>query len=299
MNVQYGTPEDMTSWMDLVQEVSPNFPGLETPESIAEHRETVLRFMKNHRALCVKEQSKVVGVLLFSTSHNMICCLAVSPNHRRMGIASMLLAEALGNLDRSRDITVTTFRAEDKKGSAPRALYRKFGFTPGKLGVENDYPVQEFVLRAIERIIDEDEKEKIASEILTGLPEWFGLPESRASYIAESRKLPFWAAFAGDCPIGFLALKRTSPDTAEVFVMGILKEYHRIGIGRALYGTFEEYARKIGCSFAQVKTVQMGHYPEYDRTNRFYTAMGFRELECFPTLWDSWNPCQVYVKYLW
>ena len=47
-----------------------------------------------------------------------------------------------------------------------------------------------------------------------------------------------------------------------------------------------------------VKTVKMGHYKEYDITNKFYIAMGYKELECFPTLWDEWNPCQIYIKYL-
>lgn len=48
----------------------------------------------------------------------------------------------------------------------------------------------------------------------------------------------------------------------------------------------------------QVKTVQMGKYPEYDATNRFYLALGFGEFEVFPTLWDEWNPCQIYVMSL-
>ena len=48
----------------------------------------------------------------------------------------------------------------------------------------------------------------------------------------------------------------------------------------------------------QVKTVQMGKYEEYDRTNRFYLALGFREFEVFPTLWDEGNPCQVYIMSL-
>ena len=45
----------------------------------------------------------------------------------------------------------------------------------------------------------------------------------------------------------------------------------------------------------QVKTVQMGKYKEYDKTNCFYLSLGFKEFEVFPTLWDEWNPCQVYV----
>ena len=45
----------------------------------------------------------------------------------------------------------------------------------------------------------------------------------------------------------------------------------------------------------QVKTVAMGHYVEYDATNRFYQSLGFQELEIFPTLWGEKNPCQIYV----
>lgn len=77
----------------------------------------------------------------------MICCLAVTPEYRRNGIASALLEKALAELDRSKDITVTTFRDNDKKGIAPRALYKQFGFVEEKLLIENDYPVQRFVLR--------------------------------------------------------------------------------------------------------------------------------------------------------
>ena len=147
MNVEYGTSMDIESWMDLVKLVSWNFPGLETEADIENHRKTVLRFMDENRALCVKETDKVVGVLLISKKHNMICCLAVAPEYRRKGIASLLLQKALAELDSCRDITVTTFRDNDEKGIAPRALYKKFGFVEEKLMIENDYPVQRFILR--------------------------------------------------------------------------------------------------------------------------------------------------------
>ena len=147
MKVEYGTPLDIESWMELVHRVSWNFPGLETEAAIDDHRRTVLRFMGENRALCVKDDEKVVGVLLLSKKHNMICCLAVAPEYRRKGIASLLLEKALAELDNSRDITVTTFRDNDEKGIAPRALYKQFGFAEEKLMIENDYPVQRFVLR--------------------------------------------------------------------------------------------------------------------------------------------------------
>ena len=146
MEVEYGTFRNIDSWMELVNEVRWNFPGLETQEAMEDHRKTVLRFMGENRALCVKDCDKVIGVLLLSKKHNMICCLAVAPEHRRNGIASALLEKALSELDRSKDVTVTTFRENDEKGTAPRALYKRFGFMEGKLLDEFGYPVQEFVL---------------------------------------------------------------------------------------------------------------------------------------------------------
>ena len=49
------------------------------------------------------------------------------------------------------------------------------------------------------------------------------------------------------------------------------------------------------CPVVQVKTVESGNNKYYDITNKFYKHLGFRELEVFRTLWDEWNPCQVYV----
>ena len=147
MGVSFGQPADIDSWMDLVRQVSWNFPGLETEKDLDEHRQTVLRFMEKRQALCVKSGDQCSGVLLFSRNRNMICCLAVSPESRRTGIASKLLETALGELDRSRDITVSTFRENDEKGTAPRALYRKYGFAEGELTEEYGYPNQVFVLK--------------------------------------------------------------------------------------------------------------------------------------------------------
>ena len=147
----------------------------------------------------------------------------------------------------------------------------------------------------IQRIEDPDRREAAAREVLEALPDWFGIPESREAYIRESRAQPFWADIESGETRGFLALKETSPYTAELAVMGVLPEYHRRGIGRALFDAFRRYAKEKGYVFLQVKTVREGRYACYDRTNAFYRSLGFRELECFPTLWDEANPCQIYV----
>ena len=142
------------------------------------------------------------------------------------------------------------------------------------------------------------DKQRITRQILEALPDWFGIPEAREGYIEKSAEQPLFAAFDGETPVGFLYLVQTGRDTAELYVMGVLKEYHRRGIGRTLFAAAKRRAKELGYSFLQVKTVQMGKYPEYDATNRFYLALGFREFEVFPTLWDEWNPCQIYVMAL-
>ena len=142
------------------------------------------------------------------------------------------------------------------------------------------------------------EKEMISRTILEALPDWFGLPEAREEYIVNSVNQQFFAAVKEEKTIGFLWLKQTGKDTVEVSVMGVLKEFHRHGIGRKLFMKAKEKAIKDGFSFIQVKTVQMGQYDNYDNTNKFYISLGFKEFEIFPTLWDEWNPCQVYVMAL-
>ena len=149
------------------------------------------------------------------------------------------------------------------------------------------------------RIVDDiEEKQRIARSILTALPEWFGIPESTENYIRESANEIMVASFEEEKANGFLCLKETGNATVELYVMGIRKEYHRRGIGRQLFRQARDAAAGAGYAFMQVKTVQMGKYEEYDRTNRFYLALGFREFEVFPTLWDEGNPCQVYVMSL-
>ena len=95
-------------------------------------------------------------------------------------------------------------------------------------------------------------------------------------YIAESAGKAFFCAYDGDSPAGFLYLKETGRDTIELYVMGVLPQLHRRGVGRELLNRASAKPRGDGLRpFMQVKTVQMGKYPQYDRTNRFYRALGF------------------------
>ena len=150
----------------------------------------------------------------------------------------------------------------------------------------------------VKTITCENEKREISRYILESLTEWFEIPEAREKFIRDSADKDFFCAFAENKPVGFLYLEQTGNATVELAVMGVLKEYHRHGIGKALFESAKKTAGEKGYSFMQVKTVQMGKYEDYDKTNLFYISLGFKEFEVFPTLWDEDNPCQVYIMAL-
>ena len=144
-------------------------------------------------------------------------------------------------------------------------------------------------------INEKQEKKLVARQILEALPEWFGIAEAREKYISDSEEQIFFAAKHKEKYVGFLCLNKTGKSTVELTVMGVLKEYHRQGYGKQLFEAARGYAKELGYEFIQVKTVAMGHYDNYDKTNHFYQSVGFKEFEIIPTLWDEKNPCQIYI----
>ena len=114
------------------------------------------------------------------------------------------------------------------------------------------------------QIANDEDKKRIIRNILEELPEWFGIPEAREEYIRDSAGKVFFCAMENEKDLGFLYLKETGKDTVELAVMGVLKEYHRKGIGKELFNRAKKAAKEMGYSFIQVKTVQMGKYKSYE-----------------------------------
>lgn len=150
----------------------------------------------------------------------------------------------------------------------------------------------------IEQIQDAALKRTISRNVLEALRDWFEVDESREKYILDCAGWIFLAAKEEDQYVGFLCLKETGRETVELAVMGVLREYHRKGLGRALFEEAKKTAKEKGYSFMQVKTVKEGMYADYDITNRFYQSLGFKEFEVIEEIWGKENPCQIYVMSL-
>ena len=87
----------------------------------------------------------------------------------------------------------------------------------------------------IEQIKAPATKQSIARKILENLHDWFEVDESREKYISDCADWIFLAAKENNEYAGFLCLKETGKDTVELAVMGVLKNFHRHGLGRQLF----------------------------------------------------------------
>jgi ribosomal protein S18 acetylase RimI-like enzyme len=143
----------------------------------------------------------------------------------------------------------------------------------------------------------QDGRGALARRILSGLPDWFGIPESVDAYVAASEQLPMFAVRADGGHVGFLSVKLHTAVAAEAFVVGVERAWHRRGCGRALFAAAERMLAAQGVRYLTVKTLAGSHPdPFYAATRRFYEAIGFEPIEVFPTLWSEENPCLLMLK---
>jgi GNAT superfamily N-acetyltransferase len=133
--------------------------------------------------------------------------------------------------------------------------------------------------------------------ILRTLPEWFGIEGAIVSYCAEAAVLPTYFVIRDDgTKIGFACLRFNNEFTAEIHVMGILREFQGKGVGQALVEHLAEQARQRSCEYLMVKTVGPSHTDvNYAQTREFYLQAGFRPLAEFDSIWPG-NPCLIMAR---
>jgi GNAT superfamily N-acetyltransferase len=137
----------------------------------------------------------------------------------------------------------------------------------------------------------------ICRDVLAALPDWFGFPESVATYVEAAEREPTVVATLDGRDCGMLTLVLHSPYAAEIVVMGVLPEHHRAGIGRALLEAAESWLAQRDVAYLQVKTLSPRSADAgYAATRAFYFGCGFRPLEEMPELWGADQPALQMIK---
>lgn len=149
----------------------------------------------------------------------------------------------------------------------------------------------------IKEIKDNTLKQLICSDILRDLPEWFGIEESTKEYIDNVIKYPFIAYYVDDEAVGFYSLRKENENTLDMYVLGIKKSYHNLGIGRKLQEYVFEYAVDNNYKYCMVLTLSKSHSDKnYGQTRAFYHKMGFVDIFESNKIWDEHNPTQIMIK---
>ena len=65
--------------------------------------------------------------------------------------------------------------------------------------------------------------------LIAALPDWFGIPESNASYLRNLAALPSWVALADDRLAGAVTLEQHFPSSFEVHFMAVRPEHQMVG----------------------------------------------------------------------
>jgi ribosomal protein S18 acetylase RimI-like enzyme len=138
----------------------------------------------------------------------------------------------------------------------------------------------------------------VARAVLAALPAWFARPEAVDAYVAAADRLPMLVARDTEGrTVGFLSWKEHTDTAAEAYVLGVVPEWHRRGVGRALFRQAERHLVARGFRYLTVKTLAARHRdPNFAATRRFYEAIGFEPLEVLGELWGSDTPCLLMLK---
>jgi len=133
--------------------------------------------------------------------------------------------------------------------------------------------------------------------ILRGLPEWFGIESANQQYITDLSTMPTLVAEERGAVVGFLTQKHHNSSSSEIHCLAVDWSLHRNGIGRALVAAAEQRVISMGVRLFEVKTRGPSEPDEgYEKTRRFYEAMGFIPLEETTALWGPENPALIMVK---
>lgn len=145
---------------------------------------------------------------------------------------------------------------------------------------------------------DDGQKSIITNFILRELPDWFEIEESIVEYAEGVKGNDFYGAYFCDSHVGFISIKPNNIYTSEIYVMGILKDFHNRGIGKKLLETAQKDLVKNKVRYLMVKTLGDSHPDEnYKNTRAFYKSVGFYPLEELKEIWGT-NPCLIMAKNL-
>ncbi|MDR1747570.1 MAG: AraC family transcriptional regulator [Spirochaetaceae bacterium] len=139
--IAFAGNRDIPCWMELVRLVIDGFPCLYEEEYI----QVIRDYIRQRRALIVKDNDIAVGVLLFSYDTGSINFWGIHPLYRKRGVPGAMLGRMMSDfLKDHNEISITTYREGDRADIGHRKTLKTLGFEERELLTEFGYPTQKF-----------------------------------------------------------------------------------------------------------------------------------------------------------
>ena len=84
--------------------------------------------MASGEIFVIAHKNNIAGFIIFSKKNKTIDHIAVSPDYRRIGIASRLMVTAMAQFEVGEELSAVTFRQEHLMSDVVSRMYKKFGF---------------------------------------------------------------------------------------------------------------------------------------------------------------------------
>lgn len=133
---EYLKEEDISLWMDLANMAQLTFPGYY--EQMQDNDIGVAQ--KQKETIVVKDQGRMLGILLFSKQAKELCFIFVHPQHRRRHIGQLLFHGMCASFHHGEQIQVLSIPYDDINCITARRFYSYLGFKEGPLVERSHQP---------------------------------------------------------------------------------------------------------------------------------------------------------------
>jgi GNAT superfamily N-acetyltransferase len=146
--------------------------------------------------------------------------------------------------------------------------------------------------------ISPDLAETLVRKITVDLPEYFSLPEVNEHYATGVRSRINLAAKVDEKYVGLISIDLPYSENANIYWMGILRQYHPTGVGKILSCKAFCRAKNIGAKTISVETLSSEEEDEnYLKTYQFYKSLGFTPLFNLKPEGYEWNVVYMFKSF--
>lgn len=151
-NIRLANSMDISAWLELVHLTIDGYPYLDEDDYLF----NLKNYIYNKQALILQKEDITIGVMAFCYDTGSIDFMGIHPQYRNRGIPKLFLDKLMDEYLPNREISITTYRENDKADTGYRNELKQLGFTEKELLIEFGYPTQKLILYPVKEVSENE-----------------------------------------------------------------------------------------------------------------------------------------------